>query len=157
MFPWGKFPFNDDIKKFSEQMKPEDIQSYVNDMIKKYIPSQGDHSTESETTSPVNCSLPDQTGKQKKFDAAVFETFDFVFIRIKIPNEEQQKHLKFFHTSNKAIIENFFEMGDRHTITLPCLVKRKGATALIKDLILEVKIPKSVDMQYTEVDISEKL
>ncbi|VEF48239.1 spore coat protein [Bacillus freudenreichii] len=155
MFPWGKFPFNDDFKKMTEQMKPDDIQSYVNDMIKKYIPSQWDNSAENEKTSPFTSTSSEQN--HEKLDAAVFETFDFVFIRIKLQNEEQQKHLKFFHTSNQAIIENFFEMGDRHTITLPCLVKRKGATALVKDLILEVKIPKSVDLQYTEVDISEKL
>ncbi|GIN91041.1 spore germination protein GerT [Siminovitchia terrae] len=156
MFPWGKFPFNEDLKKMTEQMKPNDIQSYVNEMIKKYIPSQWENSAETETANPFNASTTNQ-GQQAKPDVDVFETFDYVFIRIKLQSEEQQKQLKFFHTSNQAIIENFHEMGDRHTITLPCLVKRKGATALVKDLILEVQIPKNVDMQYTEVDISEKL
>lgn len=153
MFPWGKFPFNDDINKMAEQMKPSDIQSYVNDMIKKYIPSQWENSAEGEKNNSMNTTSPHPKGK---LDAAVFETFDHVFIRIMLQDEEQQKQIKFFHTSNQAIVENFFEPGDRHMITLPSLVKRKGATAFVKDLILEVKLPKSVDMQYTEVDISEK-
>ncbi|HBZ10623.1 MAG TPA: spore coat protein [Bacillus bacterium] len=155
MFPWGKFPFNEDLKKMTDQMNPADIQSYVNDMIKKYIPSQWENSGDTKTENPFNASATGNT-QEKKPDAAVFETFDYVFIRIQLQNEEQQKQIKFFHTSNQAIIENFFEIGDRHIITLPCLVKRKGATALVKDLILEVQIPKNIDMQYTEVDISEK-
>lgn len=137
-------------------MKPSDIQTYVEDMIKKYIPSQWENSADNGTTNSFDLSGSEPAEKEK-LDVAVFETFDHVFIRIKLQSEDQQKQIKFFHTSNQAIIENFFEVGDRHTITLPCIVKRKGATALVKDLILEVKIPKSVDMQYTEVDISEKL
>jgi HSP20 family molecular chaperone IbpA len=66
------------------------------------------------------------------------------------------KHLKIFHTSNQAIIENIPGCDERQVITLPCLVKKKGAVAQYQDGILELKIPKSIDMQYTEIDVSEK-
>ena len=36
MFPWGQFPFSDEIKKMSENMAPEDVHSYVNKLMKKY-------------------------------------------------------------------------------------------------------------------------
>ncbi|MBB2481919.1 hypothetical protein H5P36_17230 [Bacillus sp. APMAM] len=65
-------------------------------------------------------------------------------------------NIKIYHTSNQLIIENSSD-GNRDTITLPALVKKKGTTAQYKDEILEVKMPKSVDMQYTEVDVSERL
>ncbi|MFD1705298.1 Hsp20/alpha crystallin family protein [Siminovitchia sediminis] len=155
MFPWGTFPFNEDAKKWSEQMSTSDIQSFVNEMLKKYLPSQMENIA-SQQNSASNHTINENQHDSKRPDTQVFETFDFVFIRIHLLNEDQKTRLKFFHTSNLAIIENFFEDGDRFSIPLPCLVKRKGAVALIKDLILEVKIPKNIDMQFTEVDITEK-
>lgn len=158
MFPWGMFPFNqDELKNIAEKMNPTDIQSYISEMIKKYISPHMENSSSPYQFHTNNKPPDSETEKQQKFHVDVFETFDHIFIRIQLPDEETHKQLKIFHTSNQAIIENLPEPGKRHTIVLPTLVKRKGATALVKDLILEIKIPKMDDMQLTEVDVSEKL
>lgn len=156
MFPWGMFPFNnDELKNIADKMNPADIQSYISEMIKKYVPPHMENSGAPFNFQTTNNSPPNETEKQK-FHVDVFETFDHIFIRIQLPDEETRKQLKIFHTTNQAIIENMPEPGKRHTIILPSLVKKKGASAMVKDLILEIKIPKMDDTQLTEVDVSER-
>lgn len=155
MIPWGMFPFNDEMKKLTEQMNPSDIQKYVNNMINKHFSSQWNHPANKESThDQVQQEQVDHKVK-KSLQADVFETFDHIYIRIHLPDQEAHKRMKIFYTSNQAIIENFPRKGDRHTITLPRLVKKKGATARVKDQILELKIPINIDMQYSEIEISE--
>lgn len=157
MFPWGMFPFhNDELKNIADNMNPADIQSYISEMIKKYIPPQMENSDIPFNFQANNASPSAEPDNQQKFHVDVFETFDHIFIRIQLPDEESHKQLKILHTSNQAIIENMPEPGKRHTIILPSLVKRKGATAMVKDRILEIKIPKMDDIQLTEVDVSER-
>lgn len=147
MIPWGNFPFKDEFKKMAEDMKPGDIQSYVNEMMRKFNVTQFSDTTEN----PSNPSDTSDLGSN------VFETFDSVYIRLSLPKDVTLKHLRIYHTSNQAILENIHEKGDRKVIVLPCVVKKKGATAQVKDNILEIKIPRSDDLQFTEVSISEKL
>ncbi|RBP08150.1 Hsp20/alpha crystallin family protein [Rossellomorea aquimaris] len=166
MFPWSLFPFNKDMK---EQMNPKEMDSYIQGMMKKMFPggwegmmnpndmmsgaqsfmnplgNQGEKSQRGQA-SPSSHSIP----------ANVFESFEDIYIRFQVPSEEWMKQLKIFHTSNQAIIENIPGHEERQVITLPCLVKKKGAVAQYKDGILELKIPKSIDMQYTEIDVSDK-
>lgn len=157
MFPWGRFPFNDDFKAMSEHMNPSDIQAYVSEMINRYIPPTWENTDPNFTSRPFQQKSKHEETQEKTLHADVFETFKHVYIRVGIPNEEQLKKIKIFHTSNQAILRNVLEDGDKHIITLPCLVKRKGAAAVAKDGILEIKIPKNIDMQYTEVDLTEEL
>lgn len=158
MFPWGMFPFNnDELKNIADKMNPADIQSYISEMIKKYIPPQMENADMPFNSQSNSASSAAETENQQKFHVDVFETFDHIFIRVQLPDEEIHKQLKIFHTTNQAIIENMPEPGKRHTIILPSLVKKKGASAMVKDHILEIKIPKMDDTQLTEVDVSEKL
>jgi len=155
------FPFNSDMSKLFKQMNPQDMEKGLQDMIAQFMPNgwQGmfDHNdmlSRASSLFPQNnqqSNNPSPTNLQ----ANVFETFDDVYVRIPI-NEEMIQNTKIYHTSNQLIIENSSD-GNRETITLPALVKKKGTTAQYKDGILEVKMPKSVDMQYTEVDVSERL
>ncbi|MCA1062934.1 Hsp20/alpha crystallin family protein [Rossellomorea sp. AcN35-11] len=169
MFPWSLFPFNKDMKDQLNQMNPKEMDSYIQGMMKKMFPggwesmmnpndmmsgahpfmnpagNQGGNSKRGQPT-PSSSSIP----------ANVFESFEDIYIRFQVPDEEWMKKLKIFHTSNQAIIENIPESGERQIITLPCLVKKKGAVAQYKDGILELKIPKNIDMQYTEIDVSDK-
>ncbi|MBS4222050.1 Hsp20/alpha crystallin family protein [Lederbergia citrea] len=152
MIPWGMFPFNDQIKKMTEQMNNGDVHSYVQEMMKKLVPSPMET-----TQNPFNTErTQSQPSSQTDFQVNVFETFDDVFVRISLPADVSLENMKIFHTSNQAIVENMQEKGSRKVITLPCLVKKKGATAQVKDGILEIKIPKSDDLQFTEISISEK-
>ena len=146
------FPYNNDLKKMAEQMNPADVHSYVQDMIKRLTPSAS-----ATNQTPFMGGEKQNQEPSPALQADVFETFDNVFVRIVLPPEVTLSHIRIFHTSNQAIVENTLEKGNRTIITLPCLVKKKGATAQVKDDILEIKFPKSSDLQFTEISISEKL
>ncbi|WP_175991391.1 Hsp20/alpha crystallin family protein [Bacillus sp. Marseille-Q1617] len=170
MFPWSLFPFSKDMKEQMNQMNPKEIDSYVQDMMKKMFPGGWNNMMNPAETmkghqpfihpmsNEPNHHHQDSKGSSPSHSIPVniFETFEDVYIRLKIPNDEWMKQLKIYHTSNQAIIENIPEHGDRQVLTLPSLVKRKGAVAQFRDGILELKIPKSIDMQYTEIDVSDK-
>ena len=169
MFPWSLFPFNKNMKDQMNQMNPKDMDNYIQGMMKKMFPGGWDSMMNPNDMMNGAQSFMNPMGNQgqqtKREEAPrsnstiptnLFETFEDIYIRFQVPNEEWMKHLKIFHTSNQAIIENIPGCDERQVITLPCLVKKKGAVAQYKDGILELKIPKSIDMQYTEIDVSEK-
>lgn len=117
MIPWGAFPFNDEFKKITEGMKSGNVQSYVDEMMKKFNVAQFGDSPMNEKTPP--------SFEQAEQKANVFETFDYVYIRLELPSEVSLDQLRIFHTSNQAIIENLHEEERRKVIILPCLVKKK--------------------------------
>ncbi|TMU86956.1 Hsp20/alpha crystallin family protein [Bacillus sp. BHET2] len=172
MFPWSLFPFNKDMKDQMNQMNPKEMDSYIQGMMKKMFPggwesmmNPNDMMNGAQSFSNPMGMMGNQGQKTQRDEASrssssvpttIFETFEDVYIRFHVPNEEWMKSLKIFHTSNQAFIENIPDSDERQVITLPCLVKKKGAVAQYKDGILELKIPKSIDLQYTEIDVSEK-
>jgi hypothetical protein len=155
LFPWNKFPFDKEMKDKMTKMKPEEINNYVQDFIGKIMPGnmkgmmnpqemlQGFQSTSSQQESPRGI-----------LNSTAFETHDFVFVRIPIKKENWMNQIRIFHTSNQLIIEHIPTLEDKHTITLPAIVRKKGATAAYKDNMLEIKIPKNVDMQFSEIDVT---
>ncbi|MBW8350940.1 Hsp20/alpha crystallin family protein [Bacillus sp. IITD106] len=153
MFPWGMFPFNEDIKKLTEQLNPSDVHSYVNDMMKKLM----NNTPMDNMLSPQMNNTKDTQKSNNEVSAQVFETFDDVYVRLHLPPNISLSQLKIFHTSNQVIIENLSGEGSKQIFTLPSLVKKKGATAQVKNQILELKIPRHDDLQYTEITVSEKL
>lgn len=156
MFPWNVFPF---MKGMKQNMNPQEVDSYVQDMMKKMFP--GGFESMMNANSTMGGATPQHTPHQSSeqsvsIPAHVFESFEDVYVRFELKDEGLMKKVKIFHTSNQAIIENIPSDGDRQVMTLPCLVKKKGASAHFRDGILEVKIPKSTDMQFTEIDVSDR-
>ena len=99
---------------------------------------------------------PSSTEYTENLKYSIFETHENIFVRIHIESEEWLKELRIYHTSTQLIIEHIPTIDDKHSIQLPSLVKKKkGTTAHFKDGILEVRIVKNIDMQYSEVDITE--
>ncbi|KOP83072.1 Hsp20/alpha crystallin family protein [Cytobacillus solani] len=157
MFPWNLFPFHKDAKKAMQQMNPEDINKYIQNMMGQMIPEQMQGMMNAQDFMQGFGKQKQQPSSSSTLSSSVFETHDFVFVRIPLKEESWRKNLRLFHTSNQMIIEHIPEYEDKHIITLPALVKKKGTTAHIKDDILEVKIPKNVDMQFSEVDVTDIL
>ena len=152
MFPWNLFPFDKDIKNKMENMKPEEINQYIQGIMGKVMPSQfGSTMFPQDLTN--NSQQPDSLNKKP---AAVFETHDSVFVRIPISNEACIEKLKICHTANQLTVENLPENQEKKTFLLPAIVKRKGATAKYKDGILEVRLFKSYEVQYSEIAINKK-
>ncbi|WP_163102719.1 Hsp20/alpha crystallin family protein [Peribacillus alkalitolerans] len=164
MIPWNLlFPFQKQMKNMPNKMNPQDMEGYMQGLFSNVIPQnvqeminqsrsgqseQGGFSTNGWNFSGQN------TVVQNELHSEVFETHSDVFVRIPVSKSESLQGIKIYHTSNKAIIEGFPSSDDKHTITLPCIVKKKGAIAQFKDGTLELRIPKSSDLQYSEVDLS---
>ncbi|KAB2338155.1 Hsp20/alpha crystallin family protein [Cytobacillus depressus] len=160
MFPWNLFPFNKDMKNMMKQIKPDEIDKYVQNMMSQMLPEQmkgmqGTMNPQSFMSGFQNAEKQNTQSSSSTLRSSVFETHGDVFVRIPIKDEEWLKNMKIYHTSNQMMIEHIPENDDKHTIILPALVKKKGATAFYKDGMLEMKIPKNVDMQYSEIDITE--
>ena len=65
---------------------------------------------------------------QHPLNANVFETHSFIYIRIPIDDEDWLKNMKIFHTSNQSMIHGVPNDDDKHIISLPALVRKKGTT-----------------------------
>ncbi|QQZ11148.1 Hsp20/alpha crystallin family protein [Heyndrickxia vini] len=175
MFPWNMFPFNKN--NIMKQINPQDIEKQVQNMLSQFMPGKWEgmfnhedmlkratsmfqqNTDQNTTNSETNTATQDQQPQSTptEFDVSVFETFDDIYVRTPIKDEEWLKRVKIYHTSNQVIIENIPEVGQRHVITLPSLIKKKGTVAQYKDEMLEIKMTKNADMQFTEVDVAEKL
>jgi HSP20 family molecular chaperone IbpA len=156
LFPWNKFPFDKDIKEKMTKMKPEEINNYVQDILGKIMPGNMNSGINPQEMfqgfqSPVSSSEP----RSERLNSIAFETHDFIYVRISIKKEEWVKQLRIYYTTNQLIVEHIPDHEDKHTITLPAIVKKKGATATFKDGVLEVKIPKNIDLQFSQIDITE--
>jgi transcriptional regulator with AAA-type ATPase domain len=143
------------MKNTFQNLKPDQIDKYVQDIMEKVMPAniQEMMNPQDFMSSFQNPFSQQQTAGP--LNSTAFETHDFVFVRIPIKNEEWVKRVRIYHTSNQLIAEGIPESNDQHTITLPAIVKRKGAVANFKDGILEVRIPKNIDMQYSQIDVTE--
>lgn len=155
MFPWNLFPFNKDAKNVLQKMKPDEIDQYVQDIIGKMMPGniQGMMNPQ-EMMSRFHSPQNNQESRDN-LHSTTFETHDFVFVRIPIKNDDWLKQISIYHTSNKLLVEHIPEYEDKHTITLPAIVRKKGAAANYRDGILEIRIPKNIDMQFSQIDVSE--
>ncbi|MDQ0273709.1 Hsp20/alpha crystallin family protein [Cytobacillus purgationiresistens] len=157
MFPWNLFPFDKEMKSKMQHMKPDDINQYIQEMMGKAFPNDmmkngsffdgasSNDSSENKRKDHTASTLP----------SSIFETHEFVFVRVKMKDEEWLRQMKIYHTSNLLIIEHIPDIEDKHTITLPALVNRKGAKADYHDEVLEIKLFKSMDRQLSEIHVSD--
>lgn len=155
MFPWNFTPFNKDTIKKLQQMKPEEIEKYVNEMLGKMMPTEMQGMNFSKGSNPFNISANPTEESNHELQAKVFETHDDVYVMIPVKGRNDVNKMRIYHTSNQLIIEHFPEAEDKQTITLPAIVKKKGSRASFKEGTLEIKLPKSIHMQYTEIDVRE--
>ncbi|WP_409250967.1 Hsp20/alpha crystallin family protein [Bacillus sp. SCS-153A] len=168
MFPWNSFfPFNKNMKDRLKNMNPQDVDQYVKSVMKEMFPQdwqgmQNPGDFMKNMGSMMDGTTYERTSEETAGAAAdripvnIFEALESIYIQLKIPDEDLVKNIKVFHTSNQAILENIPTAGERQVITLPSLVKKKGSSAQYKEGILEIKIPKSMDLQFTEIDVSER-
>lgn len=148
------------MKDTLQKLKPEEIDKYVQDIISKVMPNNmRDMMNPMEMFNGFGSSqaAPQAASSAGMLSSSAFETHDYVYVRIPIKDEEWIKKLRLYHTTNQLIVEHIPQQEDKHTITLPAIVKKKGASANYKDGILEVKIPKNIDMQFSQIDVMEIL
>jgi hypothetical protein len=155
LFPWNLMPFDKNTQKKFLEMKPDEIEKYVQQMMGKMLqPNMKGVLKPDEWLKQMEKNTNDPLKPSDSINAEVFETHDFVFVRLPLKDEAMLKQMKLFYTSNQVIIEHLPDVSDKHTLVLPATVKRKGAAAAHRDGILELRFPKIVDLQYSEIDIS---
>ncbi|MBS8264526.1 Hsp20/alpha crystallin family protein [Mesobacillus boroniphilus] len=156
MFPWNLLPFDRNTQKKFLEMKPEEIENYVQQMMGKMVQPnmQGMLKPEEWLKGMQQQNSPDPVKPTTGLNTEMFETHDFVFVRVPLKDEALLKQMKLFYTSNQVIIEHIPDLSDKHTLVLPATVKRKGAAANYRDGVLELRLQKIVDLQYAEIDIS---
>lgn len=156
MFPWNMLPFDKNSQRKFLEMKPEEIENYVQQMMGKmfqpdmkgmFKPEEWLKGMQQQGASPSD-------KPTNKLNSEIFETHDFVYVRVPLKNDTWLNQMKMFYTSNQVIIEHIPDFSDKHTIVLPATVKRKGASATHRDGVLELRLPKIVDLQFSEIDIS---
>ncbi|MBM4761995.1 Hsp20/alpha crystallin family protein [Bacillus sp. B15-48] len=158
MLPWNNFPFSDEMKKMLHSNGSTEIDKYVHEMLNKMMPKNMEGMANPQSWMkgmPAFQQESQQQSEDRQVQIAVFETHDFVFIRIPIEDEHWLKEMKIFYTSHELIIENIPKSEDKNTITLPVPVRKKGATATHRDCILEIKIPRSIQSQISEISVPD--
>ncbi|WP_027409034.1 Hsp20/alpha crystallin family protein [Anoxybacteroides tepidamans] len=157
MFPFlSFFPFQEGIQKWLRHTQASDIEQHVQRSIAESI-ANSMHMYEQNTEmlkrlfTPSRSSSPHRS--HPKLDIDVFETHDDIYVKIPLSSSSMLDTMKIFYTSNQLIIEGIPSPDDRHTITLPSLVKKRGASTSYKEGVLQIKIPKRVDFQFTEIDV----
>lgn len=137
-------------------MKPDEVEHFIQDMMGKVLPSQADGPINPQDfMSNFRSASSQKNSSSNEINAEIFESHDMVFVRIPIKNEEWLKQLRIFHTVNQLIIEHIPKVDDKHTITLPAIVKKKGTSAKCKDGTLEIKLAKFSDLQFSQIEVSE--
>jgi hypothetical protein len=157
LFPWNLLPFDRNSQKKFLEMKPDEIENYVQQMMGKMLQPnmQGMLKPEEWLKGMQQQSAPHPGQQETGLNADMFETHDFVFVRLPLKDEAMLKQMKLFYTSNQVIIEHIPDLSDKHTLVLPATVKRKGAAANYRDGVLELRLQKMVDLQFAEIDISK--
>jgi HSP20 family molecular chaperone IbpA len=160
MLPWNFFPFNKKMNNQMGQFDQNEIDKFVKQMMGQMMPAQMQEMMNNQDwlkSSQKQSSEQASSTTGESLSYSVFDTHNHVFVRISIKDESWLKQLKLYHTSNQLMVEQIPTATDKLTITLPSIVRKKGTTTTYKDNILEVKIPKNIDMQYSEIEISERI
>ena len=148
------FPFKGGLQKWlSENSYGGDINKYVQEMITQSMA----HSTENHHVTDAMEIFDQEKRKHEHTDSSLnistFETHDHVYVRVHIKDESQLATIKVFHTSNQLIIEGLPSLEEKHVVTLPSIVKMKGAISEYRDDYLQIKMVKKIDLQFTEIDV----
>ncbi|MED4531982.1 spore gernimation protein GerT [Metabacillus fastidiosus] len=147
MFPWNnKIPLNgNNSADFFKNMNPSEVENYIQHVMKSVF--GGDFSQ----NFPFQGDL--MNSKQKNDPYEIFETSDFIYVKIPM-KEELLSSVKIQHTASQLIIANYPTEGKQKKIMLPSSVKRKGTRAKYKNKLLEIRLLRNEDHHFSEIPIT---
>lgn len=152
MFPWNWFGQKNQDFDPLKNINGQDIQKWLDHWMKDVFPRNFWSLVKNHDQKPTT-----QNRKQTetiKIQESIFETFDDMYIRLPIENKFLIKRIKIYYTPNKCFIEGL--QPQPYTILLPAIAKKKGARAIYREQWLEIKIPKNLDLEASEIEISQK-
>ncbi len=154
MLPWGFFGSKKNLDPF-HSMNEDELQAIIEQWVRQVFPQNIGSLLKNISGSNKEKPNPERESP-RPVKESVFETHDFIFIRIPVDDESLLDRIKIFHSLNKCFIYGLSEDKKPYTIILPATVKKRGATAVYRDHILEIKIPKSLDWQMSEIDVDKE-
>ena len=141
MFPLNWFDKKD---PFDEKMLQNLIEQWTKQMFPAYFQPQ---------TNKKNAEQ--RSNKKMNLKEEIFETHDYIFIRIPISDRQNLKNIKIQFSHTRCTIQGLLENQRPYEIILPKPVQKKGAKAVYRDQVLEIQLVKSLDWHFGEIDIDE--
>ena len=146
MFPWNnQFPFQKEYLEQLAKLNPQDFQKFMNEFMGNLLP-QIEHFL-------PNREIFTHTNDKNQLNEEVFETHEYVYIKIPMKKLQNWRAIKVYHTPFQCMIKSQKNHDLSHKILLPSPVHKKGAKAVIKNDMLEIRFIKVKDWQYTEIEI----
>lgn len=150
-------------------IKPNEIDQFVKKMIEDQVlnnmpftPPQTTTNTTNQTrenTTPTSHLTNKEAKSQPKtktdpLDIKVFESHEDVFVQFPVKHRNDVQAGKIFYNSNQLVLKDIPNIGDKHKVLLPAIVQQRGAKINYKNGIMQIKIPKADDIQFTEIDLN---
>lgn len=111
------------------------IGDYVQDMLSQVLPDEAVH----------NSYVP------SRLRPDVIDTHQYIIIRAKVPARVNTRKLKVFFNANQVRLTGLGE--EEEVVQLPASGRFEGSKAILKDDILEIRIPKELNEHYQEIHI----
>jgi HSP20 family molecular chaperone IbpA len=149
----GRFnPLQIDWEGFQNQLKSENfIQA-----PKKTIFSNNDFSwLENYIHDMVSESLPrpsKETNSRSKTKSTIFETHDYIIVKVNLADNIEPEHVKIYHYANQLKLEGLSN-GSHTMVQLPAQGRYHGSKAIIRNGILEIRIPKETNETYRQIRV----
>ncbi|HHW37021.1 MAG TPA: hypothetical protein GXX18_07270 [Bacillales bacterium] len=163
MFPWNlNGNLQDYIKQFSD-IKPNEVDDFIKKILSSHMPYQPTPQSDMKTREQKKSTIPNKEPtitpshaqpKNEPIEIKVFESHEDVFVHFPLNNKNDIKTGKIYYNSNRLIIKDVPNIGDKHNVLLPAIVQQRGAKINYKNGILQIKIPKADDLQFTEIDLN---
>lgn len=96
-----------------------------------------------------------QAEQSSKENAEVFQTHDYVFVRVPVPDQVDERRID-MHIGLNRVVLKWAPGGKEHVIQLPVDVKNEGVAAAVKNRILEIKMPKEKNPDLKKVRIQRE-
>ncbi|HHY74782.1 MAG TPA: hypothetical protein GX497_16460 [Bacillus bacterium] len=164
MFPWSHHEnFNEYVKQLMN-LRPNEVDQFIKktieDNVLNKLPFTPQNNTTEQTRNNTTSAFtkkdvtPQANTKVDPLKINVFESHEDVFIQLPVKHKNDLRAGKIFYNSNQLIIKDIPNIGDKHKVLLPAIVQQRGARIHHKNGILQIKIPKADDIQFTEIDLN---
>lgn len=146
-------PFSKDFDQWFNQFHQDSIQKYVQNILNQGLGAQSPFANKQKNSTKDHPKKEEH--RSSSLQKKIFETHDDIYVLISVPKNIKPSSIKIYYTPNKLIIKGIPQKDKRHTIILPCLVKKKGAKTSFRDHTLQIKLPKASDDQMTEIILGD--
>ena len=142
MFPWNLLSnqnsqFNDWMKKLNDS----GLEQHIDQLLSKFKDNQ------------TFASFNKGENKNNDENISILETFDYVFVIIKLYEKTKREELTVSYSYNQLFITGLMNESETIIYTLPSLVKKSNAEVKWVEDKLEIKLQKFHDNNRIELNV----